>query len=151
SWSPNAVSLAWFTKFSNPNSKVKFTWTLDVGLSWADTGELAAGVVYTASETFAPSDHSNNNQVTLDYNGAYLFSEFKQGPDPLPRMYLSETGNIPTVSSASVGVTMAGSTIYAVQARPNQKLTFTLKPSYYLAYGSFEEGQVLDVSTINNP
>jgi len=153
SWSPNALSLAWFTKFSNPSptAKVRFTWSLDVGLSWADTGVLAPGVDYVAAETYDPTAYNNYNEATLDYNGAYLFKDFKPGPDPLPRLYLSESGNIPSASAASVGVTMAGSTIYATQAKPNQKLTFSLKPSYFLAYGSFEEGQVLNVSAINNP
>lgn len=150
-WDPNALSIAWFAKFSNPSptSKVKFSWGVDWGFSWGDTGKLQAGVQYDASETYAPQGN-NDNLITLDYNGAYFFGKPGSGVDP-DRFYMQESKNIPVGSSASVGVTMSGNTVYAVQARPNQNLTFSPHPTYYLAYGSYEEGTVIDVSTINNP
>ena len=46
---------------------------------------------------------------------------------------------------------MGGKTVYATQAQPNQNLTFSPQPNYMLAYGSYVEGQVIDVSTVNNP
>ncbi len=150
SWSPNALSLAWFSKFSNPSptARVQFQWNLDTGFSWAETGELQPGIVFTASETFDPT--GGNNKITLDYNGAYQFVDPTQGPDP-DRFYLAESRNIPIKSDAAVGVTMGGSTVYAVQARPNQNLTFSPHPRYFLAYGSYLPGDVIDVSAINNP
>ena len=149
-WDPNALSLAWFSKYSNPSptSKVKFTWTVDWGFSWAETGELKPGISFQASETFSPTPEQN--KVTLDYNKAYFFDDYSQGVDK-NRFYLEETGRIPVNSQASVGMTMSGSTVYATQAKPNQNLTFSPRPSYYLAYGNYEEGEVIDVSTINNP
>lgn len=148
-WSPNAMAVAWFAKFSNPSptSRIQFKWTVDIGLSWAETGKLAPGAQFVASELFDPT--GTLNQVTLDYNGAYFFTDPTQGADP-SRIYLKESGNIPVGSNASVGVTMSGSTVYATQAMPNTNLTFSPKASYYLAYGNFEEGTVIDVSTINN-
>lgn len=148
-WSPNALAVAWFAKKSNPSptSRVKFIWTVDIGLSWADTGPLGPGAIYQASETFDPT--GTLNQVTLDYNGAYFFSNPVKGADPA-RIYLQESPNIPVASGASVGVTMSGKPVYATQAMPNTNLTFSPKASYYLAYGNFEEGTVIDVSTINN-
>ena len=150
-WDPNALSIAWFAKFSNPSptSKVKFSWGVDWGFSWGDTGKLQAGVQYDASETYEPQGPSDN-LITLDYNGAYFFGTPSAGADP-NRFYMQESKNIPVGSSASVGMTMSGNTVYAVQARPNQNLTFSPHPTYYLAYGSYEEGKVIDVSTINNP
>ncbi|MDP9928650.1 hypothetical protein J2X90_001603 [Variovorax paradoxus] len=150
SWAPNAMSLAWFSKYSNPSptARIKFEWTLDTGFSWAETGELQAGIQFTASELFDASN--GQNKITLDYNKAYQFIEPSKGPDPA-RFYLRESPNIPINSQASVGVTMAGKTVYAVQARPNQNLTFSTTPKYYIAYGSYEEGDVIDVGSINNP
>ena len=46
---------------------------------------------------------------------------------------------------------MSGSTVYAVQARPNQNLAFSPRPRYFIAYGDYQEGDVIDVSTVNNP
>src|SRR5580692_3157684 len=81
SWSPNAMSLAWFSKFSNPSptAKVQFSWTIDWGLAWAETGELQPGISFVATETY---DLSEGNKATLDYNGAYQFVNFTKGPDP---------------------------------------------------------------------
>jgi hypothetical protein len=148
SWSPNSLPLAWFSKFSNPNSTVKFNWTVDWGLSWSETGTLQPGVTYDASELWLPTD--GNNKTILDYNGSYLFGADSAGPDP-NRLYLQESKNIPVNSDCAVGVTMSGSTVYATQALPNTNLTFSPHPSYYLAYGNYEQGEVLDISSINNP
>lgn len=148
SFSPNAQALAWFSKYSHPNSVVKFQWEIEWGFSWADVGALAPGVVYTASEilTATPSV----NKVTLDYDKAFRFVDPDQGEDP-SLLYIQETASIPINSSGAVGITMAGETVYAVQARPNTSLTFTPHPVYYLAYGDFVDGMVLDLSSINNP
>lgn len=150
SWDDNALSLAWFSKFSNPSptSVTTFTWNVDWGFSWAETGELKPGIDFVASETYDPT--GGNNQISLNYNGAYLFDNPTQGVDP-DRFYLQETDQIPVNSQASVGMTMSGSTVYATQAQPNQNLTFSPRPSYYLAYGDYQEGEVIDVSTVNNP
>ena len=150
-WDPNALSIAWFAKFSHPSptAKIKFSWGVDWGFSWADTGKLQAGIQFDASETYAPQGPSDN-LIQLDHsNNAYYFGKTSSGQDP-DRFYIQESKNIPVNSSASVGMTMSGNTVYAVQARPNQNLTFSPHPTYYLAYGNFEEGKVIDVSTINN-
>lgn len=150
SWAPNALSLAWFAKYSNPSptARIKFQWTVDTGFSWAETGELKPGIQFAASETYDPT--GGLNKITLDYNKAYQFVDPSQGADPA-RFYLGESGNIPLKSLASVGVTMSGSTVFAVQARPNQNLTFSPHPKYFIAYGDYQEGDVIDVSSVNNP
>jgi rhizosphere induced protein len=136
-WAPNALSLAWFAKYSNPgqNSRTRFQWTVDTGFSWAETGELQPGVQFAAAETYEPTGGSN--RISLDCeNGVYRFAYPSWGADP-SRFYLAETANIPARSQACVGVTMSGSTVYAVQARPNQNLAFSPRPRYF--------------STVNNP
>lgn len=150
SFDSNAMALAWFSKYSNPgpNVTVKFTWTIDWGFSWADTGVLAPGVRYDANDVTPAT--STTNQITLDYNGAFQFTNQQAGPDPT-LFYIRENGDIPVNSSGSVGITMSGSTVYATQARPNNNLTFSPHPQYFLAYGNYQEGQVIDVSTVNNP
>jgi len=151
SWAPNALAIAWFSKYSNPgaNVTVKFTWTLDWGFSWADVGKLTPGVLFEATDQ-VPIKGSQDNQITLDYNGAYRFMSQQAGADP-NRFYLAESATIPVNSPASVGITLGGKTVYAAQARPNTNLTFSPHVSYYLAYGNYAPGDVLDVSSINNP
>jgi hypothetical protein len=136
--------------FSNPapNSSIKFSWTVDWGFSWADVGELQPGIHYEASNHVSTTP--STNQITLTYNGAYDFTSQQAGADQT-RLYVREDGSIPVQASGSVGVTMSGSTVYATQARPNTNLTFSPHPSYFLAYGDYVEGDVIDVSTVNNP
>lgn len=150
SWDPNALALAWFAKFSNPGPQalVRFSWEVGWGFSWAETGDLKPGVQFEASDSRVASP--GNNQITLTYNGAYDFVNQQAGADP-NRLYIREDSSIPTSSLASVGVTMSGSTVYATQARPTTNLTLTPHPTYYLAYGNYAPGDVIDVSTINNP
>jgi len=150
SWDKNAMAVAWFAKYSNPspNATVKFSWTIDWAFSWAETGELKPGIQFEASDSVKTSP--TTNQITLTYNGAYDFANQQAGADPA-RLYLREDGSIPLNSLASVGVTMSGSTVYATQARPNQNLTFSPHPTYFLAYGNYAPGDVIDVSTVNNP
>ena len=148
SFAPNAMALAWFSKFSNPNSVITFEWKVEWGFSWGDTGKLGDGVIYRASENAAASP--DKNQITLDYNNAYMFSNQHAGPDPT-RFYIAETANIPVDSSASVGITMFGSTVYATQARPNTNITASPHPVYYVAYGDYLPGEVIDISTVNKP
>ncbi|MDP9604741.1 UNVERIFIED_ORG: hypothetical protein J2W38_004542 [Variovorax paradoxus] len=147
---PNALSLAWFVRFSNPgpNSRVKFQWSVDTGFSWAETGELQPGAQFTPTETYVPS--GPNNKITLDCNRTYRFMNATQGPEQ-SRFYLAQSAGIPARSAAAVGVTMGGSTVYAVQARPNQNLVIAPHPKYFLAYGDYQEGDVIDASSINNP
>ncbi|WP_432726770.1 hypothetical protein [Variovorax sp. W6] len=147
---PNALSLAWFARFSNPGptSRVKFQWSVDVGFAWAETGDLQPGVQFTPTETYEPS--GSNNKITLDCNRTYQFMNPARGPEQ-SRLYLAQSTAIPAKSAAAVGVTMGGSTVYAVQARSGQNLTFSPHPKYFIAYGDYEEGDVIDVSAINNP
>ena len=147
-WAPNAMSLAWLSKKSNPGSLVTFDWTIDWGFSWSNAGELIPGVKYRSSQDYTIAN--GHNQVTLDYNGAFQFQDFTKGTDP-DHLYMLENESIPVGSTGSVGVTMSGSTVYATQARPNTNLTFSPHPTYYLSYGDYEAGTVLDVSTVNNP
>lgn len=147
-WSPHAMPLAWFAKFSRPQSRIRFEWGDDLGFSWAETGELRPGMQFCASETYHPA--GGNNQISLAYNGAYHFVNPEHGPDAAG-LHLAGSGSIPARSQAAVGVTMSGSTVYATQARPDQNLTFSPQPQYFIAYGNYEEGEVIDVSTILNP
>lgn len=66
SFAPDAMAIAWFAQYSNPGAVVKFTWNIDWGFSWAETGKLAEGVRYEASQTALASP--GKNQIVLDYN-----------------------------------------------------------------------------------
>lgn len=47
--------------------------------------------------------------------------------------------------TVSVGVAMSGKPTQACVASPGLKYTFTLHPRYWIAFGKFEEGEVIDL------
>lgn len=46
---------------------------------------------------------------------------------------------------------MSGFGTSAVQAQPNMNLIFTPHPQYWIAFGSYSPGEVLDISHMNYP
>jgi len=154
-WEPGAATtIAWFAQYSSPSpdAAVKFWWTTDdIGFAWADSGPLQPGAVFQPVEivdTMPPI-----NQWTLTYqNHTYTFIDPRTGPNPASR-YLTEDRSIPADASASVGITMAGSTFCAFQARPFWNIAYSPHPRVpvFLAYGDYAQGDVIDASTIENP
>lgn len=49
-----------------------------------------------------------------------------------------------------VGIGMSGSPTFVVNAQPNMNLTFTPHPEYWIAFGNFNAGEVIDVQAISN-
>lgn len=90
-----------------------------------------------------------SNQVTLTYrNGAFTFDQLTRGPAS-GYFYIVQDRSLPA-QAASVGIAMAGSPIYVVQAAPNINLTFTPHPTYWVTFGSYQPGQVLDLTQLVN-
>ena len=135
------MSLAWFAQKCNPGTKCNFNWTIDYFFVWGETGVLVPGINFSASQTVA-AGLTSNNQITFDYNGAFLFEG--QGTfTPSGSLYINETTNIP-MNTASVGFGMSGAGTFVVQAQPNINVIFTPNPKYYMVFGIFNQGDVLD-------
>ncbi len=141
------MSLAWFAKKCNPATKCNFNWTIDYSFVWAETGVLVPGVNFSASQTVA-AGLTSNNLITFDNNGAFLF-EGQGTATPAGSLYIDQTPNIP-LYTASVGIGMSGSGTFAVQAQPNINATFTPHPKYWMAFGQFTPGDVLDIQQMSN-
>ncbi len=144
----NVFPLAWFTKFVNPNVKVTFTWEIDYNYVWSNTGNLSHGVVFESSETLPVGDISGGPSITLSRNQALYFkdqTEVGATPNAIT-IYEDHTVNL---FEGSVGIGMSGAGTFAVDAQPNQTLTFTPHPEYWCAFGSFKQGQVMDVQVLS--
>ena len=146
---PNVLSLAWFAQGAAPTTQIGFDWTVDYSFVWSQTGVLKSGVRFAASQTW-PADLSKANQVTFtNTGGIYTFRDQTAGARA-GSLYVTEDGSLP-INQTSVGIGMSGKGTFAVQAQPNQNVVFTPHPKYWIAFGNFQPGQVLDVGTINNP
>lgn len=144
---PRVVSLAWFSKPVVPRTKTQFTWTIDYSFVWSETGELIPGVIFDASQTF-PADLSSTNQVTfMNAGGAFTFSNQTSGPDA-GSLYILEDRSIPS-STASVGIGMSGAGTFVVPSQPNTTLIFSPRPKYWITFGNYTPGQVLDITSIS--
>jgi len=146
----DVLSLAWFSKAAAPTSRVQFNWTGDYSFVWSETGTLVPGAMFTASQTW-DADLSRTNQVQFTYlaGGAYTFQNQTHGPRP-GSLYILEDGTIPP-NQASVGIGMGGSGTFVMQAQPNMQAIFTPTPQYWITFGNYIQGEVLDLTTINNP
>jgi hypothetical protein len=146
---PDVMSLAWFAKLAAPTTKISFQWTINYNFVWSQTGALVPGVIFMASQTWA-ADLSSTNQVTFTNNGgAYTFKNQTKGPAQ-GNLYITEDGTIPP-NQAAVGVGMSGFGTFVVQSQPNMNLIFTPHPEYWITFGNFMQGEVMDITEINNP
>lgn len=144
---PNIMSLAWLTKAAFPTTSLSFKWGIDYSFVWDETGPLIPGVVFDASQQ-VPCDPVTNNNITLAYkNNAYNFTGLGHGGQ---NGTLNVTGDtsIPPVNNASVGIAMSGAGTFVQPAQPNMDLVFSLTPTYWITYGNFVPGQVLQISEI---
>jgi hypothetical protein len=143
-------SLAWFTKAANPNVQVKFAWELKFSFAWAESHVLVPGVSFEAGEIIDadPADDKANKAYFDKQNGAYLFGDPSQATSPSEGALAITTSKIIPSNLASVGVGINGKAALAVNATPNYQFTFIPKIKYWLAFGSFREGIVLDINSM---
>ena len=142
----NLLSLAWFSKTCHPGTKVKFGWSIDYSFCWSESGVLTPGVVFDATEMKEadPADPSNNATGFSKKDGAYLFTPTQRHPsDGCLGVYLDNTV---AHGEAAVGVGMGGHAAFAAVASPNYDMTFSPHPQYWVVFGTFTEGEVMDLN-----
>lgn len=149
---PDVHTLAWFSKPLFPSTVANFTWEIDYSFVWSETGVLRPGVLFEASQVWYadPGDMKQNQVLFTHLQQAYTFEHGDAvGTPQRGTLYIKEMSTIP-LKQASVGIGMAGSGTFAVQAEPNQTLTFTPHPRYWITAGTYEQGEVLDIGAISD-
>jgi hypothetical protein len=143
---PNIVTLAWLAKAANPTTTLKFDWSLDYSFIWSNTTNLQPGTQVATSQNW-PCDTTTSNRICLDkLNNAYTFDNQTQG-DYRGNLYIDQ-GQTVQSNKISVGIGMSGNGTFLVPSQPNMQLCFTPKPTYWLVFGSFVEGEVVDVAQV---
>lgn len=145
----NLFATAWLVKPAASTTSVTFTWNTDYGFTWSETGTLIPGVTFKASQTWA-ADLSGHNYVdlTVDPVGATTFANSSGNGIP-GGLTINQTGLV-VPGQTSIGIAMSGSAMCAIQAAPNMKAVFTPHPSYYVMFGTFEQGQVIDIEDLTS-
>jgi rhizosphere induced protein len=145
---PKVMSLAWFSKPAHPTTKVQFKWQIKYNFVWDQTGELKPGIIFDATQIW-DADLMTRNTVTLTHDSdGYNFKELTSGGQQ-GTLYIKEDDTI-LDDDVSVGIGMSGFGTFVKQGQPNWNLNFTPHPEYWVTFGDYEQGQVLDIGSISN-
>ena len=153
-----AFSAAWFVAQTvHPTTQVKFSWTIDYGLSWAQSGTIGPGIIYDASQNWAVTYAQNT--VTLTKSGcSYTFENLRE-QEPTNAFMIVQNGTVVPQDGVGVGISMVvqGSgasglnTIYAQPAQPNITTQFYVTPKYYVVFAqNLQASEILDVQNMTN-
>lgn len=146
----NMRSLAWFSKSAHPGTSVEFEWTMDFSFIWSEQKELNPGVHFRAAQVMGadPADITKNSVGFMKQYDAYRFCETKKTTkEGILGIYTDQT--VPH-GEASVGIGMSGNGTFAVTATPNYNFTFLPHPRYWVAFGTYQEGEVVDIESMTN-
>ncbi|MGO4624549.1 protein rhiA [Ensifer sp. 2YAB10] len=143
----DVLSLAWLARPTAPDSRVTFAWSPDYCFIWSETGLLQPGISFSASQV-KPADPGGENliQLTQDAVGATTFSN--PGASGTPGSLTIEQLSNVVPNRTSVGIGMAGSGTFVVQGAPNMTAAFTPHPNYWVVFGNYEIGAVLDFEEV---
>ncbi len=146
----DVMSLAWFAKGAAPTTTLRFRWIIKYCFVWSEMGRLASGVIFKAEQIWEVKHLATENQVTLKMlpEGIYTFDQQMAGPHE-GNLHVLGHETLP-VRQAMVGIGMAGAPIYVVPAQPSTAWIFTPRPRYWITFGTFEPGEVLDVDSITD-
>jgi len=139
--------IAWFVTPLPPGNQVPFSWATDYRFVCGQTGKLSPGMIFTMTEMI-PADPKAVNTVTLTSSiyGGVVFKDPHPGPI-VGGLAIAVDSSIPE-NQVSAGIGMSGFPTFGLQVQPNMTFIFSTKAEYWVAFGSFTCGQVLDVSTL---
>ena len=144
----NVFSLAWFARPTAPGTQCTFTWSVNYNFVWAETGILQPGITFAAQQSIAADPYSTNMvQLTVDSYGASYFANASSA-GAVGSLTIQQLSNV-VPNRTSVGVGMSGSGTYAIQAAPNMTAVFTPHPNYWVLFGTYQTGDVMDIEDIS--
>ena len=145
-------SLAWFARYAYPGTTLRFDWDDSAyDFVWSACGQITPGITITASQTVA-ADLASGNQIAFSYDSANRTFNLhdRSSGQPSGTLIVRQDNSIPG-NAVAVGIGMSGAPTVVVQGQPNMTLMFTPKPTYWVAFGTFQQGQVLDIESITQP
>ncbi|MGY3515536.1 hypothetical protein [Micromonospora haikouensis] len=149
----DAVTLAWMSKMCHPSTTIEYKWSIDYNFVWGQVGTLVPGTQFVAGQILS-ADLTQNNLVTLSYvDGGFEFGPTSSSGNS-SSLIIKEDDTVPGPGNddqGSVGIGMSGAGTFVVPTVPNTGVEFTPKPTYYVAFGSFESSEVMDVSELTQP
>ena len=146
--SPGIYALAWIARAAHPGTEVTFTWSTDYSFAWSETGVIKPGIIFFGSQVIpADPDKLNCIELAVDNFGASEFKPPTATGQP-GMLTIQQLSNV-MPNRTSIGVGMSGSPIAAAQAAPGQTTMFAPHPNYWIMFGNYQTGDVIDIKKIN--
>jgi hypothetical protein len=143
---PSAYALAWFAVPLANGVDVDVTWTLDYVFVWTEQGQLVPGIAFKEMQVL-PADLKSANRVKFTQLDSVLQFADPTGTGTPGSLTIDCDNTIPP-NTATVGIGMSGAPTFVVPAAPNMTMLFTPHPEYWISFGDFVPGQVLDAESI---
>ncbi len=145
---PYVYTLAWFAKPVADGVDVDFTWTIDYSFVWSEQGTLKPGIQFIAQQVLS-ADLVERNMVDFTRkDGAFQFAN-QSGKGAKGSLTIDDDNTIPK-NMAKIGIGMSGYGTHVINAEPNFAAVFTPHPEYWVSFGDFVQGQVLDIQSLVN-
>jgi hypothetical protein len=145
---PYISTLAWFAKPVADGVDVDFTWSIDYSFVWSEQGTLKPGISFNAQQVVDADLQTANLIDFTNVGGAFQFANESAG-GTAGSLTIDCDGTIPK-GAATVGIGMSGQGTHVVPAEPNFAAVFSVHPEYWISFGSFVPGQVVDTQTMVN-
>lgn len=141
--SPGIQSLVWLRHVCHDGCNINFKWEESYAFQWSQTGSLLEGNPFIPSNSLPcdPNNEGVNAVELLKVGDSYQFQPYEKSPSR-GKLLIHSGKNIDP--SVCVGIGMDGTSIFATPALCNMSHLFSLKPSYYVTFGKFREGCVID-------
>lgn len=145
---PDLGTLAWFVKPIPIGGDCKFEWRQTYEFVWGETGHLSPGEVFRVAQTVG-ADLKYTNAIELTRQGSAIVFTNAKSEQPAHGFKITVSSLVPA-NMVSVGLGMAGRPFFVRQALPNLLYQFMVDPPvYWIAAGSFRQGEVLDLEAID--
>lgn len=145
-------TLAWLAKMCHPSSRVAFNWTIDYNFVWGQQGNLRPGTSYEAGQEVAAS-LTQSNVINLSYiDGGFEFGKPTNGTTGA--LLITEDNTVPGAGNPNigcVGIGMSGAGTFVAPTQTSYELEFQPHPEYWIAFGRYDAGVVVDESGMTVP
>ncbi len=146
----NVFAVAWQTTnvSADPTRDTTFSWSEEYSVSWSQSGGISTGAIYSYA-TSIDVDLSEGAGATLDLGSGSLEPSGQGGGIQPGALQVSVSGGN-SGQIATVGVGIDGTTGLVVSIPTGAEWTYEPTSTYYIAFGHFIEGMVLNVALIAN-
>lgn len=142
--------LVWISKAVQPHAELLFTWNTDYSMALVETCVLKQGTLLIVSQSMHidPNNPKTNSLVLSKEKNLFLL-KYAQHPGPIGMLSIKADATIPS-NRISVGIEMDGKPTTIIKLIPSTFYQFSIRPTYWVAFGDFKEGETLDFDRIRN-